>query len=316
MICAVSLGAEQTAFFGAAPEEAQGARRFVFRLCKMLCHGQKTDGTGHIVIRTLRKRRRVIVRCEDDDAVGFAGNVKHDVLGVALVFVLRKRDFCGCDIVFNQRDRILCVDVHAGELLAVGCTGTDIRAQLTLVDIAVGIKDIAVVGNEAHSTVFDEIMVHPITEIPVDEHDFTADLGQLHFIAAGGQIVKRRFRLAGAGTQIPLARNLLCFTAAERDRQRVFRDGRHVDDKRVKACLQTERGTVTCDVFGSCAFRVRAAGADIGGIRKNFFNNRCIHMCDSFLCDYRENRYAVTVLRYSAFASRTGIGRRRSPGIS
>ena len=80
-------------------------------------------------------------------------------MGIALVFLLLQNNLGGLNIALDQLYCSLCVDVDAGDLVALA----DIAAQLTLINVIIRIIHITIVCNEGNSTVFQQILVHPVT---------------------------------------------------------------------------------------------------------------------------------------------------------
>ena len=82
---------------------------------------------------------------------------------------LLQNDLGGLGALLHKLDRILGVDVYTGKKIALG----NIGAQLSLVDVPVGIVQVAVIGNKANCTVFQKVLIPPVTQIAVDHNDLT-----------------------------------------------------------------------------------------------------------------------------------------------
>ena len=148
--------------------------------------------------------------------------------------------------------------------------------QLPLVDIPIRVIGVAVVGHEAHRAVFQQILIEPVAQIPVNHHDFSPAKAQGVSIGVP-QIAERCFHLSASGAQVSLAGHLHAVRLKNR-----LPDIRHRHVKGYNLRLQSHAGDFLLQVLRRAQLLRTAAGADIGGILKNVHNLLCIHKVPSF----------------------------------
>ena len=262
---AVRLGAEQAALLAAAEDQTQAAAA---RLSgERLRDAKQADAAGHVVIRAGRERPGIVMRGEHDPLVRLAGQLADDIVGLARELVLLEDDPGGLRAGADQPDGGLGVDVHAGNLHALAHIG----AQLTLVDILIGVVGVAVVGDEAGGAACKQVLILPVAQEAVQQHDFAfagregAGVGLRH-------IDKRRFDFAAAGAQIALAGNLPAV-----DGQAGMLHGCHRHVERLKPRGKAELLAFTHQIPGAGELLLRAAYADIGGVVQNAVDGFYIH---------------------------------------
>ena len=270
LVGAVSLGAKQSPFLAAAPDEPQtvavGMRR------EMLCDAQQSRGAGHIVVSALGQGCGIIVGGKGDIFVHLSRHIQDDVVRLAGILLLLQRDFRRGHALTDQLYRVFGVDVHAGNPVSV----VDIGAQLPLVNVPVGVVDASVIGDEAHSAVFQQIVIHPVAQVAVDHHDFSPAPAQR--VGAGiPQIIERRFHFSASGAQIALAGHLHAVRLKSRLPHR-----RHRHVKGYDLGLQPKLRHLVLQILRRTQFLRTSAGADIGCIRKNLHDLFRIHSVPSF----------------------------------
>ena len=169
----------------------------------MLRNAQQSDGAGHIVVSALRQGRGIVMGGKGNVLVNLSRHVQNNIVGLAGVLFLLQSNLRPGHALANQLDGILGVDVHAGNPAAV----VDMGPQLPLVDIPIRVIGIAVVGHEAHRAVFQQILIEPVAQIPVNHHDFSPAKAQGVSIGVP-QIAERCFHLSASGAQVSLTGHL------------------------------------------------------------------------------------------------------------
>ena len=213
---------------------------------------------------------------EGNILVHLSRHVQNDVVGLAGILLLLQRDLRRGSPSANQLHRIFCVDVHAGNSVSV----VDVRAQLPLVDVPVGVIGVSVIGDEAHRAVFQQIVVDPVAQIAVDHHDFPPALAQR--VRAGiPQIIERRFHLPASCAQVALAGH---FHAVHLQNRLLYSGHRHVE--RHDLGFQPQPGNLILQILCRAQLLRAAAGTDIGRIRKYFHNLFRVHGVSSFFMFY------------------------------
>ena len=130
---------------------------------------------------------------QHDPLVGGAGQFRDHIAGSALILLLLQLDGSPLGTCRDQLHRILGIDVHTGDLVAL----VHIAAQLPLVDITVGVIAVAVVGNEAHRAVFQDVLIQPVAQVAVHQNDPATAICQ-RLAGLVGQIIQLRFQIGTA----------------------------------------------------------------------------------------------------------------------
>ena len=197
---------------------------------------------------------------ENDPAVSFAGHFQHHIVTFPGVFLLLQLDGSFLDTCFDDAHRILGVDIHAQQLVALA----DEAAQFPLIDVPVGVIHIAIVGDEAHSAVFQNVLIDPVAQVTVDHNDLAAAQGEAVVIGAA-QVVQRCGDFAAAGAEIALAGNFLAVYA-----QAGSFHIRQIHFECFQLGFQTQIRAALLQILGAAQFFRSAAHTHIGGIFKNF----------------------------------------------
>ena len=278
---AVGLGAKQTPLLAAAPDEAQAVAVGIFG--EILRHGQQADAAGHIVVCALREGRGVVVGGEHDGFGNFAWQVQNDVPGFALVFRLLQDDFRRGGPGIHNGDGVLGVDVHAGDLIPVGYAGS----QLPLVHVVVNIVGVAVVGDEAHGPVGEQVLIDPVTQVAVDEDDFALAAAQGAGVLAVPQVVEGGLHRAASGIFVALAGIFLAVQG-----QGGFLQVRHLHGEGLDDRL-AEGGAAGQEIFGAAQLLRAAAGTNVGRVLENFHDLFASHILNDLL-----KKTSVSMLSY------------------
>lgn len=247
----ICLGAQQAAFLGAAPDEAQGV---AMRLGgEPLGDTQQADAAGHVVIGTQREGGGVIVSGENDGVLDLAGKVEHNVARGAGVFVLLKNDLSGAHAAADEINGLLGVDVHSGYFVALA----DVGAQLLLVYVLVSVVGVAVIGDETYGAVFDDVLILPVIHGGIDHDDLTLAASKGEPVVAG-HIVEGSLHLCAAGAEIAFAGDLPAV-----GQKNGLLHGAHLYLKVLKMSLETHLGALSLDILGALELLRGAAGAGV-----------------------------------------------------
>ena len=265
LIGAVGLGAQQAPLLAAAPDEAQAVAVGV--LCEELRDSQQTHGAGHIVIGTLGQGGGIIMSGEGDVLVGLAGHIQDHVMGLTGILLLLQDDLGGGSTLADKRDGRLGIDVHAGDLVALA----DEAAQLPLVDVEIAVVGVSVIGDEAHGTVLQQVLVHPVAHVSVHHDDLALALAQAVGIG-GAEIIEGSLHLMGTGAEIALAGDLLSV-----DQKLRFLDGGHIHIEGTDLGLQPQFRHLSLQVLSSLQFLRAATHAHIGRLPEDLHDLICIH---------------------------------------
>ena len=262
---AVGLGAQQPPLLAAAEDETQTVPVGLFG--ESLRHGKQPDGAGHIVISALRKGSGVIVSGQDDILRYLARQIQNHIVGIFLGLGLLQLDFSHFCPVLYQQNGILGVDIHTGKKISLG----NIASQLPLVNVPVSIVGVAVIGHKAHSALFQNVLIGPVPQIAVHQHNLPPAAGK----ALGGgipQVIKGCLHLSRAGAQIPLAGNLLPIR-----QENGFFYRSHVHSKGLNHRFAPKPLTLPGDILRSPQLLRAASGAHISGLLKNPHNILLVH---------------------------------------
>ena len=200
MVSHIRLGAQQPPFLAAAENKAQAVA--VGRVLERFHNLKQPDAAGHIIPGAVGKRRGIIMGGKGDPFFAEPRNFRHHVVGFAVVFPLLNDHANPLHPVLHQLQRFLGVDAHPQNLFALGYVG----AKLLLVDVAVLIAHVAVIGDKAHRAVFQQILIQEIANARIQQHDFALRPGQGRRVRVR-QIQKLRFYFAAAAALIALAGN-------------------------------------------------------------------------------------------------------------
>ena len=188
-------------------------------------------------------------------------------MGIAGVFLLLQGDPGSGYALADQLNGVLDIDVHTGDPVSLMYVGP----QLPLINVPVAVVSVSVIGHNPQAAVCQDVLIHPIAQIAVDHDDFSPALAQGVGIV-GPQIVEGRFHIVASGTQVALAGHL----HSVRQERGLLYPG-HGDLKGNEPGGKPKLRRLVPQVFRGAQLLRAAAGADIGGIRKDLHDLFRVH---------------------------------------
>ena len=164
----IRLGAQKSQLLTAAEDEPQAIaqRRFCFQRIE---NTEQTNTTGHVVIQTVRQRRRIIMCGQNDPFIRCARNLCNNIVGFFDALCLLHTDADHLRRGFHQCKRILGIDIDARYFSALG----NIWAQHFRINVAVGIMHVTVICNKPDSARIQQVLIGPVGNAGIQQNDFS-----------------------------------------------------------------------------------------------------------------------------------------------
>ena len=100
------------------------------------------------------------------------GHVQDYVMALALIFPLIQQNLRRLRALFYKGNRRLGIDIHTGNLVSLMYEA----AQLPLVNIKIRIIGVAIIGDEAHRAVFQQVLIEPVAHVAIHQNNLASAL--------------------------------------------------------------------------------------------------------------------------------------------